>query len=91
VLTCSAERAAPYGFVLHVSASARGSWRLLIALAFAVALALSLAIAWDFARIGSNGFGLCRGWSEEERMDSPDLSGIPSWVHPISRSRKPHR
>ena len=50
---------------------------LLIALAFAVALTLILRIAWDFRReLVPNGFGLCRGWSEEERVDSPDLGGF---------------
>jgi deferrochelatase/peroxidase EfeB/predicted acylesterase/phospholipase RssA len=67
----------PYGFDLRVVGL--GSWvlALLIALAFAVALTLLLGIARDFrCELVPNGFGLCRGWSEEERMDSPDLTGF---------------
>jgi deferrochelatase/peroxidase EfeB/predicted acylesterase/phospholipase RssA len=80
----------PYGFGLHVLGL--GSWvlALLIALAFAVALALSLAIAWDFRReLVPNGFGLCRGWSEEERMDSPDLSGFLHGSIQLAAGRNP--
>lgn len=66
----------PYVFGLRVIGL--GSWVLamLITLVFAVALTLFLGIAWDFRReLVSNHFGLCRGWSEEERMDK-DLTGF---------------
>jgi deferrochelatase/peroxidase EfeB/predicted acylesterase/phospholipase RssA len=80
----------PYGFGLHVLGL--GSWvlALLIAIAFAVALALSLAIAWDFrCELVPNGFGLCRGWSEEERMDSPDLTGFLHGSIQLAAGRNP--
>jgi deferrochelatase/peroxidase EfeB/predicted acylesterase/phospholipase RssA len=80
----------PYGFGLRVLGL--GSWvlALLIALAFALALALSLGIAWDFRReLVPNGFGLCRGWSEEERMDSPDLTGFLHGSIQLAAGRNP--
>ena len=80
----------PYGFGLRVLGL--GSWvlALLIALAFAVALTLFLGIAWDFRRqLVPNGFGLCRGWSEEERMDSPDLTGFLHASIQLAAGRNP--
>ena len=68
-----------YGFGLRVVGL--GSWvlALLIALVFAVALTLSLRIAWDFrSQLVPNGFGLCRGWSEEERSTRRTL---PDFLH----------
>jgi deferrochelatase/peroxidase EfeB/predicted acylesterase/phospholipase RssA len=80
----------PYGFDLRVVGV--GSWvlALLIALVFAAALALLLGIAWDFRReLVPNGFGLCRGWSEEERMDSPDLTGFLHASIQLAAGRNP--
>jgi deferrochelatase/peroxidase EfeB/predicted acylesterase/phospholipase RssA len=80
----------PYGFGLRVVGL--GSWvlALLITLAFAVALTLLLGIAWDFRReLVPNGFGLCRGWSEEERMDSPDLTGFLHGSIQLAAGRNP--
>jgi deferrochelatase/peroxidase EfeB/predicted acylesterase/phospholipase RssA len=80
----------PYGFDLRVVGL--GSWvlALLIALAFAVALTLLLGIAWDFrCELVPNGFGLCRGWSEEERMDSPDLTGFLHASIQLAADRNP--
>jgi deferrochelatase/peroxidase EfeB/predicted acylesterase/phospholipase RssA len=80
----------PYGFGLRVVGL--GSWvlALLIALAFAVALTLLLGIAWDFrCELVPNGFGLCRGWSEEERMDSPDLTGFLHGSIQLAAGRNP--
>jgi len=80
----------PYGF--HMRVVGLGSWilALLIALAFAVALTLLLGIAWDFrCELVPNGFGLCRGWSEEERMDSPDLTGFLHASIQLAAGRNP--
>jgi deferrochelatase/peroxidase EfeB/predicted acylesterase/phospholipase RssA len=79
----------PYGFDLRVVGL--GSWvlALLIAFVFAVALTLFLRIAWDFGReLVPNGFGLCRGWSEEERMDS-DLTGFLHESIQLAAGRNP--
>jgi deferrochelatase/peroxidase EfeB/predicted acylesterase/phospholipase RssA len=80
----------PYDFGLRVVGL--GSWvlALLIALAFALALALLLGIACDFRReLVPNGFGLCRGWSEEERMDSTDLTGFLHGSIQLAAGRNP--
>jgi deferrochelatase/peroxidase EfeB len=46
----------------------------------AAALALLLAISWDVGKVVRNGFGLCRGWSKGEpidtRVDALDLAGF---------------
>jgi predicted acylesterase/phospholipase RssA len=80
----------PYGFGLRVVGL--GSWvlALLIALVFAAALTLFLGIAWDFrCELVPNGFGLCRGWSEQERMDSPDLAGFLHASIQLAAGRNP--
>jgi len=80
----------PYGFGLRLVGL--GSWvlALLIALVFALALTLILRIAWDFrCELVPNGFGLCRGWSEEERMDSPDLAGFLHASIQLAAGRNP--
>ncbi len=80
----------PYGFDLRVVGL--GSWvlALLIALVFAVALTLFLGIVWDFrCELVRNGFGLCRGWSEEERMDSLDLAGFLHASIQLAADRNP--
>jgi predicted acylesterase/phospholipase RssA len=68
---------APDGFGLRLIGL--GSWILafLIALVSATVVTLVVRIAWDFrCGVVPNGFGLCRGWSEEEDMNSPDLAGF---------------
>jgi deferrochelatase/peroxidase EfeB/predicted acylesterase/phospholipase RssA len=51
------------------------SFALFVVLTFVVAVTLFLAIVRDFRRgLVPNGFGLCRGWSKDEKYDSQDLA-----------------
>jgi deferrochelatase/peroxidase EfeB/predicted acylesterase/phospholipase RssA len=69
-----------------------GSWAiaLLLALAFAVVAAVLLGIVVDFGRgVVRNGFGLCRGWSKDAQLGSPDLAGYLHASIQIAAGRDP--
>ena len=60
-----------------------GSWGLALPalLVCAVLLALLIALTWDLSRgLVGNGFGLCRGWSENAPLDVTDLD-LAGFLH----------
>ena len=59
---------------------------MLFALAFAVVAAVLIGIVLDFRRLARNGFGVCRGWSEDETRPTRRISPA-TCISPFSWSR----
>jgi deferrochelatase/peroxidase EfeB/predicted acylesterase/phospholipase RssA len=61
-----------------------GSWVVatVVLIVLAAAFALLLAISWDVGKLVRNGFGLCRGWSRADRIDTrPGSLDLAGYLH----------